>query len=120
MRRLWLVLLVACSTPESLKSNDDQGASPEPAPCDPPLAMTPAEAFTNPLGLVTFNATGGTGAYVFELASESSDAFLQEVSGAYLAGSSADRTDTVRITDLGCAGDDTTLVHVVPSMMVRP
>ena len=57
-----------------------------PLPCDPPLALTPENAFVASYDLVTFVASGGTGNYRFNIVDAQSGALLNELTGAYLAG----------------------------------
>jgi hypothetical protein len=89
-------------------------------PCAPPLSVEPASASILPLDLLTIVASGGTGAYRFELADNRSGALINELTGAYLSGETGNTTDVVRVTDLGCVGEATVTITIVGEMIVRP
>ena len=97
-------------------------------PCNPALGLMAERAGVLPYELVTFVATGGTGAYRFVLSRNVSGAIINELTGAYLSGATpgpalADggrQSDQVSLTDNGCSGTATAEVTVVPPMNVRP
>jgi hypothetical protein len=105
----------------------DDGASPDGGadtsglpPCDPPLAVTPSQAWTPPRHLVTLVAHGGVVEYRFSWVTNASGAVLNGTSGAYLSGSTAGATDVVRVTDLGCAGEALATITVTPPLAILP
>ena len=75
-----------------------------PVECDPPLGFTQEEYFSAAYDLVVLEPTGGTGNYRFELVENNSDAIVNALTGAYLAGSVEDVVDRVRLWDTGCIG----------------
>ena len=91
-----------------------------PPPCDPPLTVTPAEAWTPQRHLVTLVAHGGVGDYRFTWVTNASGAILNGSSGAYLSGSTAGVTDVVRVTDLACAGEALATITVTPPLAIMP
>ena len=97
---------------------------PEPEPpltdCAPALALSPASTHVLPWSLSALSATGGTGAYVFELTVPASGGVVNHLTGSYLAGGAGNTVDTVLITDQGCLGSASVDLHVVLPMTVRP
>ena len=69
------------------------------AACKPPLTIGPSSATVAPLAQVVLTASGGRGAYVFDIPNNLSGARIS--SGAYIAGSKTGVTDTVRVTAAG-------------------
>ncbi len=64
-----------------------------------PVAITPNGATTAPRGVVSFAASGGSGAgYTWSVHTNSSGASIT-ATGAYTAGATGSRTDVVRVTD---------------------
>lgn len=90
------------------------------SPCEPALEITPASSQALPLSLVTFGASGGTGAYRFAAAAAPSGGLVHAYTGAYLVGTEAGVTDVVELRDDGCAGSAIAEVEVVWPMTVRP
>ncbi|MCA9518201.1 MAG: hypothetical protein KC635_24855, partial [Myxococcales bacterium] len=88
--------------------------------CEPPLALAPAEAFVTPYGLVTFTASGGTGAYRYELVAAPSGGSVSAVFGTYLSGPGVGSVDVVRVTDTGCEGEARATVEVVTPLALLP
>ena len=88
--------------------------------CEPPLTLTPAETWVLPLGLATLGASGGTGAYSFIMMNPDSGGLLNPITGAYLAGTTPWIDDVILLSDAGCEGDASALVHVVGPMVVSP
>ena len=93
---------------------------PGPQPCDPPLAISPTEIHAVAVSLRSFSATGGTGAYEYDLAAAPSGALVNELSGAYLSGETTGVTDIVRVRDTACVGTSSTTVVVVEPLIVLP
>ncbi|MGB0590706.1 MAG: FG-GAP repeat domain-containing protein [Myxococcota bacterium] len=91
-----------------------------PQPCDPPLALTPDVGFATPYGLFLMSPSGGTGAYLFELADPDSNGLLNPFSGSYLAPGTVGVSDTVRLIDEGCVGEATGVIHVVEPFQAVP
>ena len=89
-------------------------------PCEPALTLRPDAPTVLPLGLLTFVAAGGTGAYEYVLTQDNSLAMLNESSGAYLSGTNTNVTDTIMVSDLGCIGSATAMISVVDPIIVRP
>ncbi|MEQ1500858.1 MAG: hypothetical protein ABMB14_01440, partial [Myxococcota bacterium] len=89
------------------------------APCAPALAIAPAEAYAVPFGLAQLVGTGGTGAYRWSVPDGATGAVDPGI-GGYVAGADAGRSETVTLTDLGCAGAATAEVHVVDPLAVLP
>ncbi len=89
-------------------------------PCAPALAVTPTTAAVLPYGLYTVRPQGGTGAYRFSLEVNASDAIVNALSGAYLAGGEGDSIDRVLITDDGCIGEARVDIRVVEPLQIRP
>lgn len=90
------------------------------SPCVPALQVQQTEAAVLPLDLFTVIATGGTGAFRFELATNESGAIINEFSGAYLSGDTEGAKDVVRITDEGCLGEAQVQIEVVASLVLQP
>ena len=88
--------------------------------CDPPLELSPERTFAAPYDLKTFSATGGTGNYRYTLQSDGSGAILNELTGAYLAGSTQGVEDVILVTDVECAGEALATVAVVSDLAVIP
>ncbi len=110
----------AAADAEAPDAATPDATDPGPPPCDPPLALEPPEAVARAFDLVTFHADGGTGAWRFTLADDTSGALLNHATGAYLAGETVGGVDRVRLTDARCAGEAVATVRVVPDMVVRP
>ncbi|MCC6624696.1 MAG: VCBS repeat-containing protein [Deltaproteobacteria bacterium] len=108
------------STSDTSFTDTSTEADVDDSACSPPLALEPAEAWTHARELVTFQVTGGTGEPRFELLEASLGATLHPTLGIYLAGSADQATDVVRVTDAGCEGEATALVHIVPRLVVSP
>jgi len=133
---LWLVCILCA--PAALYGCEDEGrrltfdatpdalvpdGSPPDAslqPCDPALGFDVAPGYANPRRLAIFMPSGGSGVYRFEMAEKPSGGEIDSVTGAYVAGGVTDVTDIIRLTDVGCTGEVTTPVQVVPSMRVLP
>lgn len=97
--------------------SDDKGKT---ARCEPELALNPSSATIAPLATVAFSATGGKGAYNFELLTTGSGARLDANSGAYLAGSTTGVRDSVRVRAAGCAGEAVAEVYIPDVLDVQP
>lgn len=67
-----------------------------------------------------FTASGGTGAYHFELSSNQSGGDIVGLTGAYDSGPAVGAVDTITLTDLGCDGQLSTTVQVVSHLQVSP
>ena len=65
-------------------------------------------------------ASGGTGAYDFELENPDSAGLLNGLTGSYLAPGVPGWTDTIVLTDAGCLGEATAEVHVSEPLAVHP
>ncbi|MEE2902600.1 MAG: FG-GAP-like repeat-containing protein [Myxococcota bacterium] len=104
--------------PDTGSIQPDSGA--KIGPCSPALTVQPEAKSATPLGLINFQASGGTGAHVFELAENNSGAVLNIETGAYLSGTVEQTTDTIHVTDLGCTGTATATVNVLSRIEVRP
>ena len=89
-------------------------------PCAPQLSVTPTTAAVLPFGLYTITPQGGTGAYRFSLEQNESDAIVNALSGAYLAGAEGGAVDRVLVTDLGCTGEARVDIRVVEPLAIRP
>ncbi len=90
--------------------------------CNPPLEVLPALSYVHPRELVTFDVNGGTGSPRFELVSSSSGlgADVHPFLGVYIAGSSPDTVDRVRVTDRLCEGEAIAEIRVVAPLAVSP
>lgn len=109
------------ATPPQGGEGEGEGEGPPVIPdCEPLLSVDPFEAAVRPLDLLTFHASGGTGAYRFSLTDDGSGALLNEVTGAYLSGETTGVVDGVELRDEGCIGVARAEVRVVPPMAVRP
>lgn len=82
------------------------------------LAITPTEPATVPFGLVTLSASGGTGAYRFEVQGGEGD--IDPNSGIYLAPETADITETIVLSDAGCEGDVEVELEVLQALTLEP
>ena len=90
-----------------------------PPPCDPPLALDPAETTLGPLDLLQLQASGGTGDYRVRMTENQTDAIFSIGELRYIGGSTPG-TDTLTVTDNACAGEAVALVHVVERPVVTP
>ncbi len=90
------------------------------ASCSPALELFVSEEVVETGGFSQVWAIGGTGQYVYELFYSASGAMLGANSGGYVAGEQAGAIDRIRVTDLGCAGQDERTIEVVSPMRVAP
>ncbi len=90
-----------------------------PPPCEPALALSPAEMTVAPLELVQLAPDGGTGAYRVLMTDNQTGAVFTIGERRYIAGDHAG-TDTITLTDSGCAGEATARFTVVEPPAVRP
>ena len=97
----------------------DLGTFDQTPSCDP-LVLTPQMAYATTHQLISFDASGGSGALRFELKENLSGAIINDLTGAYLAGLSPGVTDVVRLVDDVCKTDLEATVAVVESMEVSP
>lgn len=95
----------------------DGGLTPS---CDPPLALTSETDVALALSLVSIQASGGSGAWRFELAENQSGGLINPNTGAYLAGEQSGTVDRVVLTDAQCEGEATLEIGVVEGMNVKP
>ena len=102
---------------EDMTISQDFGRS---APCDPPLSIISPASAVRPLNLVPLSASGGSGAWHFELIESGSGAIINAETGAYLAGSQVGAEDLIRLTDLHCSGEATFRIRVVAGLQVAP
>lgn len=63
------------------------------------LALSPPQADVPPRGSLTFHAVGGSGNYRFSLTENASGGRIDELDGVYVAGSTANVVDRVRVAD---------------------
>ncbi len=118
-----LFLLVGCPS-----EGDDDDTTPIPVDdddagtqdCDPALSISPPSVQVLPFDLVVFDGEGGTGDYAWELVEDGSGALVNDRTGAYLSGRTAEVTDTVRLTDAGCTGEATVVIEVLAPLHVEP
>lgn len=126
LRALALLTLLGCSNKGSpeLEHTAERADTGEPVsadlPCDPALALTPEASTVNPNGFVQFIASGGTGAYQYSLATDTSGATLNDSMGAYVADDGSVGTDLIKVTDAGCVGEAQASVVVVADLEVAP
>lgn len=99
---------------------DARAADAGPVPCQPALELAPSRTAALPFGQRLVFASGGTGDYRFELSRNESGSIVNELTGAYLAGSRSGVTDRIRVTDLGCLGEAFSDVEVVDALQLRP
>ncbi|MEC9073330.1 MAG: FG-GAP-like repeat-containing protein, partial [Myxococcota bacterium] len=99
---------------------EEDAGPPEPVDCDPALELTADSLYELPYGLVSLQASGGTGAYVFSLVQSESGALVNELTGAYLAGGTPGVQDVIELTDAGCIGSTQLAIDVVIPMTVKP
>ncbi len=92
------------------------------------VAIGPASPSTSPLGSIAFTASGGSGTgYEWSVGPNLSTATIDPVTGAYVAGSTADVSDTVNVVDsLGntarvsvLVGDGVTIHPATPTVAPR-
>lgn len=102
--------------------DDTAGGDVTPAldPCEPALAVDPADAVVLPYALVQLHGSGGTGAYTYAVVAADSGAQVNSHTGALVAGGLAPFNLAVTLTDAGCAGQATTHVRVVDAIQSRP
>ncbi|HAN29982.1 MAG TPA: hypothetical protein DCQ06_00155, partial [Myxococcales bacterium] len=91
-----------------------------PQPCSPTLKLLPKNTKILTYDLLTFVASGGSGAHRFELIANNSGAIINKYTGAYLSGDKAGVSDTLRLSDMNCAGEALATVEVVNAMVVKP
>ena len=111
-------------TPPLLDDDDAIGDDDDSAgllPCEPALALTPAEASVLPSsGLVALGRSGGTGSWSLALTLDASGAQINDEYGTYLPGPTPGVTDEVMLTDSGCTGSASATIHVVTPLDVAP
>ncbi len=108
--------IVETDTVETDPPDTDTG----PHPCDPALALDPAEDYVLPLRPAFFTGFGGTGDYRFELADAPSGGLVGAHTGQYVAGPEVGAVDVLRLTDGGCIGEALANVHVLGPLDVHP
>ena len=91
-----------------------------PTPCDPPLMISSHASAARPLSLIPLSASGGSGAWRFELRESNSGAIINTETGAYLAGSEVGTEDSIRLTDLHCIGEVIFTIRVVEGLHIAP
>jgi len=104
------------ATPVDGGSDVDAG----PVECDPPLAFERDEYFTAAYDLVVLQPSGGTGNYRFEMVENSSDAIVNELTGAYLAGPVENVVDRVRLSDAACIGEAVATIYITDPLEIQP
>ncbi len=113
----------AATAPDTAADIDDPDTAPidaGPQPCNPPLKLEAPAKEILPFDLMTFIASGGTGAWRFELTTNASGAVLNKLTGAYLSGDKTGTKDGVQLTDEGCIGEANAEVSVVDPLSVAP
>jgi hypothetical protein len=88
-------------------------------PCSPALALSADRTSAEPDGLVTLQASGGSGAWRFALAGDAAGT-LDPTSGFYLAADEPGTTDEIVLTDEQCAGSATVSVQTVEALSALP
>ncbi len=91
-----------------------------PVECSPALGFAQDEYFTAAYDLVVLEPTGGTGNYRFELVDNNSDAIVNALTGAYLAGALEDVVDRVRLWDTGCIGEAFATIYITDPLEIQP
>lgn len=91
-----------------------------PVACAPALSLTGVRGAVVAFDLLSLAAAGGTGAYRFELTTNSSGGLVNPISGEYVSGGVRGVEDTITVTDLGCIGQATLTVRIVRAMQVQP
>ncbi|OGH58375.1 MAG: hypothetical protein A3G34_16025 [Candidatus Lindowbacteria bacterium RIFCSPLOWO2_12_FULL_62_27] len=85
----------------------------------PPLTLSPEAKVVMVNAAVQFTATGGLGSYVFSVPDNQSGAKIDAATGLYTAGTRANVTDVVRVTDAGGHFLEAA-VNVVPALEIAP
>jgi hypothetical protein len=88
--------------------------------CDPPLALEAPAATIATLSYGGLIASGGTGNYRFEVIQNGSDVVVNELTGAFLAGSVGEANDVFRLTDTECLGASELTLNVVSDPVSKP
>ncbi|MBX3218473.1 MAG: SBBP repeat-containing protein [Labilithrix sp.] len=83
------------------------------------LAITPADPVTTTRGAIAFTAVGGSGAYTWSLTSTPSGGTIDAASGAYVAGTTGNSIDTVRVQD-SVGNGSSVQVGVGPALTITP
>jgi hypothetical protein len=83
------------------------------------LAITPADPTTSTRGAIAFTAVGGSGVYTWSLTAAPSGATIDANSGAYVAGTTGNTIDTVRVQD-SVGNASAVQVTVGPSLTITP
>lgn len=98
----------------------DAGGDAGPIECNPALGFSQDEYFTAAYDLVVLEPTGGTGNYRFELIENNSDAIVNPLTGAYLAGALDNVVDRVRLWDTGCIGEAIATIYITDPLEIQP
>ncbi|MBN8613639.1 MAG: FG-GAP repeat protein, partial [Deltaproteobacteria bacterium] len=89
-------------------------------PCETPLAITPDRASVAPDGVVILSASGGTGSYVFALASASTTGGrVDERSGVFVAGGVMG-ADEIVVRDRRCMGEARAVITTTDVFAIAP
>ena len=114
----------ACKGGEEPTDTDPDSDSDTSAPltaCNPALTLSPEQAWAEPYGGVRLTPDGGTGRYKVVIAEDGSvGAAVDPSTGSYVAGGTAETTDRVVVTDLGCIGEAEAFVDVVAPLTLAP
>ncbi|MEM9074387.1 MAG: hypothetical protein AAGE52_38185, partial [Myxococcota bacterium] len=114
--------MLACKG-ELIERMDDPRDLPACTEVGDALALSPAARTVGEGGLVVFEASGGTGAYRFAIATDESGGRIEESTGLYVAGTvrgDPPTVDTVVVTDRGCSGEASSEVTVVDGLRLMP
>ena len=88
--------------------------------CGEPLWVTPQEVFTLPYQLTTFLCGGGSGACTFEIVPNEGASQINPITGAYLSGGAAPRTEQIRVVDPICDLEQHATVQIVLPLTLAP
>ncbi len=86
----------------------------------PPLSLAPLAVGAAPRGSVAFSVSGGSGlGYAFSITVNQSGASINAATGAYTAGPTGSKTDTISVVD-SLGNVTTTTVTVGPGVSINP
>ena len=115
-----VLLALACRDGKSPISDDSAPDDSAPLlPCEPALALDPADRAVAPHGVLYFVASGGTGAYRFSVEEGGAGGAINDQTGAYAAPSTPG-VDTVLLQDEGCIGEARASVAVAGDLVLLP
>ncbi len=117
-------LWIACGDDDTATEDAANDVVVKPACLDVggPLTLSPEDPTVSVGGLLVLRATGGTGAYRFQILENASRGRIDDLTGVYVGGDrpTRDMKDLVELSDDGCTGNAYVDVTVVEGITLSP